>query len=113
MSITAELKLEMFRRMVRIREFELAAMDVFKRGLIKGTVHPYIGEEASGVGVCLALRPDDVITGTHRSHGHNIAKGAESRRMMAPWASNCKTKTASPCPSPARAAPTPAISTRA
>jgi TPP-dependent pyruvate/acetoin dehydrogenase alpha subunit len=69
--------------MVRIREFELAAMDVFKRGLIKGTVHPYIGEEASGVGVCMALRPDDLIAGTHRSHGHNIAKGAESNRMMA------------------------------
>jgi pyruvate dehydrogenase E1 component alpha subunit len=75
--------LEMFRRMVRIREFELAAMDVFKRGLIKGTVHPYIGQEASGVGVCMALRPDDLIAGTHRSHGHNIAKGADPKRMMA------------------------------
>jgi TPP-dependent pyruvate/acetoin dehydrogenase alpha subunit len=77
------LQLEMFRRMVRIREFELAAMDVFKRGLIKGTVHPYIGQEASGVGVCMALRPDDLIAGTHRSHGHNVAKGARSDRMMA------------------------------
>jgi TPP-dependent pyruvate/acetoin dehydrogenase alpha subunit len=75
--------IEMYRRMVRIREFELTAMDVFKRGLIKGTVHPYIGEEASGVGVCMALRRDDLVAGTHRSHGHNIAKGAEPKRMMA------------------------------
>jgi TPP-dependent pyruvate/acetoin dehydrogenase alpha subunit len=83
MSYPKELLLEMYRRMVRIREFELAAIDVFKRGLIKGTVHPYIGQEASGVGVCMALRVDDLISGTHRSHGHNLAKGARADRMMA------------------------------
>lgn len=83
MPVPESMMLEMFRRMVRIREFELAAMDVFKRGLIKGTVHPYIGQEASGVGVCMALRQDDLIAGTHRSHGHNIAKGARTDRMMA------------------------------
>lgn len=73
----------MYRRMVRIREFELASMDLFKRGQVKGAVHPYIGQEASGVGVCMALRRDDLIAGTHRSHGHNIAKGADTARMMA------------------------------
>jgi len=74
---------EMYRRMVRIRQFELAATDLFKRGQLKGTVHTYIGMEASGVGVCMALRQDDLIAGTHRSHGHNIAKGADVARMMA------------------------------
>jgi pyruvate dehydrogenase E1 component alpha subunit len=69
--------------MVLIREFELAAMDLFKRGEVKGTVHPYIGQEASAVGVCMALRRDDLIAGTHRSHGHNIAKGANVAKMMA------------------------------
>jgi TPP-dependent pyruvate/acetoin dehydrogenase alpha subunit len=83
MDVSRETLLEMYRRMVRIREFELAAMDIFKRGMVKGAVHPYIGQEASGVGVCMALRKDDLIAGTHRSHGHNIAKGAESNRMMA------------------------------
>jgi len=77
------LLLEMFRRMSRIREFELAATNLFKRGQIKGTVHTYTGMEASGVGVCMALRDQDLIAGTHRSHGHNIAKGADVRRMMA------------------------------
>jgi TPP-dependent pyruvate/acetoin dehydrogenase alpha subunit len=77
------MKLELYRRMVRIREFESAAMDLFRRGEIKGAVHPYIGQEASGVGVCAALRPDDLIAGTHRSHGHNLAKGADAGRMMA------------------------------
>jgi len=75
--------LEMYRVMVRIRQFELAATNLFKRGQLKGAVHTYIGMEASGVGVCTALRPDDLIAGTHRSHGHNIAKGASVRLMMA------------------------------
>ena len=74
---------EMYRRMVRIREFELASMDLFKRGQVKGAVHPYVGQEASGVGVCMALRKEDLIAGTHRSHGHNIAKGADTKKMMA------------------------------
>jgi TPP-dependent pyruvate/acetoin dehydrogenase alpha subunit len=83
MEISKDTLLEMHRRMVRIREFELAAIDLFKRGALKGTVHPYIGQEASGVGICMALRRDDLIAGTHRSHGHNIAKGADSKKMMA------------------------------
>jgi pyruvate dehydrogenase E1 component alpha subunit len=78
-----ETLLEMYRRMVRIRQFELAATNLFKRGQLKGTVHTYIGMEASGVGVCMALAQDDLIAGTHRSHGHNIAKGADLRLMMA------------------------------
>lgn len=83
MNVSKEMMLEMYRRMVRIREFELAAIDLFKRGMVKGAVHPYIGQEASGVGICMALRKDDLIAGTHRSHGHNIAKGADTKRMMA------------------------------
>jgi len=83
MQIQREILLEMYRRMIRIREFELAAMELFKRGQAKGAMHPYIGQEASGVGVCMALRRDDLIAGTHRSHGHNIAKGADTKKMMA------------------------------
>ena len=83
MEINRDVLLEMYRRMVRIREFELTAIDLFKRGQVKGAVHPYIGQEASGVGVCMALRRDDLIAGTHRSHGHNIAKGADTKKMMA------------------------------
>lgn len=83
MDLPRETFLEMYRRMVRIREFELAAVDLFKRGQVKGAIHTYIGQEASGVGVCMALRSDDLIAGTHRSHGHNIAKGADPKRMFA------------------------------
>ena len=83
MNLDTELLLEMYRRMVRIREFELAAIDLFKRGQVKGAIHAYIGMEASGVGVCMALRTDDLIAGTHRSHGHNVAKNASTAKMMA------------------------------
>ncbi len=78
-----DMKLSMYRKMVLIREFELASIELFKRGEIKGAVHPYIGQEASGVGVCTALRTNDLIAGTHRSHGHNLAKGADPKLMMA------------------------------
>ena len=83
MDIGRDTLLEMYRRMVRIREFELAAMDLFKRGEVKGEIHTYIGQEASGVGVFMALRRDDLIAGTHRNHGHNIAKGAKEQVKLA------------------------------
>jgi pyruvate dehydrogenase E1 component alpha subunit len=83
MEIPKKVLLEMYRRMVRIRKFEETTIDLFKRGMIKGAVHPYIGQEASGVGVCMALRDDDFVTGTHRSHGHTLAKGGNARAMMA------------------------------
>ncbi|MCS7261336.1 MAG: thiamine pyrophosphate-dependent dehydrogenase E1 component subunit alpha, partial [Anaerolineae bacterium] len=60
MEISREMMVEMYRRMVRIREFELAAIDLFKRGMVKGAIHAYIGQEASGVGVCMTLRRDDL-----------------------------------------------------
>jgi len=83
MTAPRDVSLEMYQRMLRIREFELAASEMFRRGQVKGTVHTYLGMEASGVGVCMALRETDLIVGTHRSHGHNIAKGADPKRMMA------------------------------
>jgi TPP-dependent pyruvate/acetoin dehydrogenase alpha subunit len=78
-----ELLLEMYRKMVLIRRFEEAAIALFSRGGLKASVHPYIGQEASAVGICLALREDDLITGTHRSHGHMLAKGANPRTLLA------------------------------
>ena len=66
-----------------IRRFEEAVDDLFARGLMHGTMHLSIGQEASATGACLALRDDDAITSTHRGHGHCIAKGADLVRMMA------------------------------
>ena len=69
--------------MWRTRRFEEAVDDLFARGLMHGTMHLSIGQEASATGTCLALREDDAITSTHRGHGHCIGKGADLTRMMA------------------------------
>jgi TPP-dependent pyruvate/acetoin dehydrogenase alpha subunit len=69
--------------MWRIRRFEEAVDDLFARGLMHGTMHLSIGQEASAIGACFALRDDDAITSTHRGHGHCIAKGADLEQMMA------------------------------
>ena len=74
---------EWYRRMRRLRRFEMRAAELVGDGEIKGPVHEYIGEEAVAVGVCAALRADDVITSTHRGHGHILAKGGASDRMYA------------------------------
>ncbi|MEJ8545229.1 thiamine pyrophosphate-dependent dehydrogenase E1 component subunit alpha [Brevibacillus borstelensis] len=69
--------------MLLIRRFEETINEKFLAGDIPGFVHLYIGEEATGVGVCSALNRTDYITSTHRGHGHTLAKGAEAKRCMA------------------------------
>ena len=71
------------RRMHLIRKFEEVAEQSYMRGLVHGTMHLSIGQEASAVGSTLHLRPDDYILSTHRGHGHCIAKGADPARMLA------------------------------
>ena len=83
MSLTQEKCLKMYTDMWRIRLFEEEANRQTNLGNIVGTLHMYCGEEAVAVGVCANLRDDDYVLGTHRSHGHCIAKGAESDKMMA------------------------------
>src|SRR5688572_14898325 len=77
MPLTREKSLEAYRRMLRIRRFE-EAMQIAQ---IPG--HYSIGQEAAIVGACIALRDDDYMAGTHRSHGHPIGKGADLKALMA------------------------------
>src|SRR5512136_475910 len=74
---------EMFRRMTLVREFELRAIEERRGGLIPGFIHSCVGQEATAVGACLALDARDLITSTHRGHGHLVAKGGDPRYMMA------------------------------
>jgi TPP-dependent pyruvate/acetoin dehydrogenase alpha subunit len=69
--------------MVLIRQFEDRVKFLFLEGIMPGTIHQYQGQEACGVGVCSALNEDDVITTTHRPHGHCIAKGLDVASAMA------------------------------
>jgi pyruvate dehydrogenase E1 component alpha subunit len=75
--------LEMYRTMVLIREAEQTLVRLFAENRVPGFIHSYIGEEATAVGVCSVLRPEDYVTSTHRGHGHLLAKGADLRRFFA------------------------------
>jgi acetoin:2,6-dichlorophenolindophenol oxidoreductase subunit alpha len=81
--LTKEQLLRMYRLMVRIRLFEEKLVQMFAEGTMPGLAHLYVGEEAAAVGTCSAIRQDDYITSTHRGHGHLIAKGGQTDRMMA------------------------------
>ena len=72
-----------FRKMQLIRRFEESAEESYMRGLIHGTMHLSIGQEATAVGICSALAETDYITSTHRGHGHCIGKGGDVKRMFA------------------------------
>lgn len=75
--------LETYRRMLTIRTFEETVYEVYRNGWMPGLAHLSNGQEATPVGVCMALRLDDTITSTHRGHGHIIAKGGQVEPMMA------------------------------
>jgi TPP-dependent pyruvate/acetoin dehydrogenase alpha subunit len=77
MALDSARQLELYSRMLRIRKFEEALIANYPVG------HLSIGQEAAIAGACLALRDDDYVTGTHRSHGHPIGKGAEIAPLMA------------------------------
>src|SRR6516162_10936610 len=83
MRITKVHGLEAYRRMLRIRKFDEEGTRLFKMGRIPGAFHASIGQEATIVGACMALRDTDAMTGTHRSHGHPIGKGADLKALMA------------------------------
>ncbi len=73
----------MHRRMLLIRGFEQRVGSLYRDGEIPGFVHLSIGQEAAAVGACWPLRPADVITSTHRGHGHCLAKGLDPLGMFA------------------------------
>jgi pyruvate dehydrogenase E1 component alpha subunit len=77
------LLLDLYRKMVTVRTFEETAADLFLKGQIPGFLHVYVGEEAVAAGVMAHLTPQDMITSTHRGHGHAVAKGARLDMMMA------------------------------
>ncbi|MCW3065567.1 MAG: thiamine pyrophosphate-dependent dehydrogenase component subunit alpha, partial [Solirubrobacterales bacterium] len=71
-----------YRTMCRIRAFEEQAEEAFARELVVGALHVSIGQEAVAAGVCAHLRTADLITSTHRGHGHALAKGVDATAMM-------------------------------
>ena len=82
-AVQTEKALGMYEMMLRIREFEEKAAQLFQQGKLPGFLHSSVGQEAVAVGVIAALRRDDYVTSTHRGHGHVVAKGADLVRMFA------------------------------
>lgn len=74
---------ELYRRMLRIRRFEERTAQFYRDGQIPGFVHVSVGQEAVAVGACAPLSTHDIITSTHRGHGHVLAKGADMGQMFA------------------------------
>jgi len=73
----------LLREMLRIRRFEEKCAELYSAGSIRGFLHLYIGQEAVAVGALQALEPGDAIVATYREHGHALARGVPSERILA------------------------------
>jgi len=82
-SPTREQLVALYEMMLRIRRFEERVHYLFLEGGMPGTIHLYLGQEAVAAGVCATLRTEDIITSTHRAHGHALAKGVTANALMA------------------------------
>lgn len=74
---------QMYMNMLLTRAFEEKVAYFFSRGMVHGTTHLYVGEEATAIGAVANFGDDEWMTSTHRGHGHTIAKGLDVNRMMA------------------------------
>ncbi len=83
MVLRKEEKLYLYETMKKIRLFEQQVMKLTTEGLVHGSVHFYIGQEAIATGVCWCLKKHDYVMGTHRAHGLMIARGASLKKMLA------------------------------
>src|SRR5512147_1728529 len=83
MPLSPERLQDAYRQMLVIRKFEETIRSLYQQGKIRGSFHPCVGQEATAVGGCWALRKDDYMTCTYRGHGQAIAKGLSVRAAMA------------------------------
>jgi acetoin:2,6-dichlorophenolindophenol oxidoreductase subunit alpha len=77
---------DLYRTIALIRRFEERAIELVRSGVIVSGIHPCIGQEAVAAGIGAALRPDDVLFGNHRGHGHMLAKGSDPGALLAEMA---------------------------
>ncbi len=73
----------LYEKMFLIRAFEERVRELFAKGDLSGTTHPCVGQEATAVGVVAALEPGDIVTSTHRGHGHFLAYTDDPDGLMA------------------------------
>ncbi len=83
MNIPKETPLEMYKRINPARAFEEKVSYFFSRGMVHGTTHLSVGEEASSVAAAMAMQKGDLVTSTHRGHSQIIGWGVDLNKMMA------------------------------
>lgn len=83
MKIDNNLILEFLKKMYLIRRFEHKVYEFAERGLVFGSTHLEVGEEATAVGTLININEDDYLIATHRGHGQELMKGTSVRAMMA------------------------------
>ena len=76
-------KLDMYRKMLELRIFEATVQQMYQEGFIPNSAHLYVGQEAIGAGVAMAMREDDIMLPSHRGHGTILAVGCSMDKMMA------------------------------
>ncbi|MFL5712767.1 MAG: thiamine pyrophosphate-dependent enzyme, partial [Chloroflexota bacterium] len=81
--IDRETRLRMYRTMVECRYFEVRAQELFFEGLVRGTTHLGVGQEAVAAGVAAAMRTDDYTFCTYRGHNHTLARGVPMAPIFA------------------------------
>jgi acetoin:2,6-dichlorophenolindophenol oxidoreductase subunit alpha len=79
----ADRLLGLYRQMYLVRGFEERCLQLSRQGLIPGSIHLCIGQEAAAVGAAAALRSDDLTVATYRGHGHELARGIDPRAAFA------------------------------
>jgi pyruvate dehydrogenase E1 component alpha subunit len=76
-------KVAMYRMMQEARLFERRVQDLFLEGIVKGTTHLALGQEAVGAGFAAAMQPGDLVYCTYRGHVHTLLRGAPMDALMA------------------------------
>ena len=76
-------QLDMYQKMLELRVFEATVQQMYEEGFIPNSAHLYVGQEAIGAGIAMAMREDDIMLPSHRGHGTILAKGCDMNRMMA------------------------------
>ena len=80
--ISAEVRLELYRTQVRLREAEQRAFDLFLQNLVKGTSHLSLGQEAIAAGFAVAMQKGDLSFCTYRGHAHTLARGVPVEKVL-------------------------------
>lgn len=81
--LTKEQMLEMYEKMLLIRNFDMELSKLYSRGFVHGMTHYSVGEEAANVGAIYPMKKTDLMYSNHRGHGQTITKGIDLNKMMA------------------------------